>query len=59
MGKGSGDVGGSETAAEVFERLFLPAMVGSWAAQVADAARLSPGDRVLDVACGTGAVAQW
>ncbi|WP_035484586.1 methyltransferase domain-containing protein [Geminicoccus roseus] len=47
----------SESSAEVFERLFLPAMAGPWAVRVADAARLGPGDRVLDVACGTGAVA--
>lgn len=52
------DVSGrSETPAEVFDRLFLPAMAGPWAVRVADAARLGPGDRVLDVACGTGAVA--
>jgi ubiquinone/menaquinone biosynthesis C-methylase UbiE len=44
------------TSAEVFERLFLPALAGPWAARVADAAQLAPGDRVLDVACGTGAV---
>lgn len=49
--------GRSETPAEVFDRLFLPAMAGPWAVRVADAARLGPGDRVLDVACGTGAVA--
>lgn len=46
-----------ESPAEVFDRLFLPAMAGPWAVRVADAARLAPGDRVLDVACGTGAVA--
>lgn len=47
-----------ETPAEVFDRLFLPAMAGPWAVRVADAAELGQGDRVLDVACGTGAVAQ-
>lgn len=50
--------GKTETAAEIFDRLFLPAMAGPWAIRVVDAARLAPGDRVLDVACGTGAVAQ-
>jgi SAM-dependent methyltransferase len=47
----------TETPAETFDRLFLPAMAGPWAERVADAAALRPGDRVLDVACGTGAVA--
>ncbi|WP_461023282.1 methyltransferase domain-containing protein [Thalassiella azotivora] len=46
----------TETPAEVYDRLFLPAMAGPWAVRVADAARPAPGDRVLDVACGTGAV---
>lgn len=58
MAQGPDDRGSAETAAEVFERLFLPSMAGPWAGRVADAARLEPGDRVLDVACGTGAVAQ-
>lgn len=47
-----------ETPAEVFDRLFLPAMAGPWAVRLVDAAGLTPGSRVLDVACGTGAVAQ-
>jgi SAM-dependent methyltransferase len=58
MGEDPGDVNATETAAEVFERLFLPAMAGPWAVRVANAARPEPGDRALDVACGTGAVAQ-
>jgi len=49
--------GRSETPAEVFDRLFLPALAGPWAVRVAGAAHLGPGDRVLDIACGTGAVA--
>lgn len=48
--------GAVETTAEVYDRLFLPSLAGPWAVRVADAARLAPGDRVLDVACGTGAV---
>ena len=47
----------TETAAEVFERLFLPAMAGPWAVRVVDAVGIQPGEHVLDVACGTGAVA--
>jgi SAM-dependent methyltransferase len=46
----------TETAAEVFERLFVPAMAGPWAVRVVEAAGIGPGDHVLDVACGTGAV---
>jgi ubiquinone/menaquinone biosynthesis C-methylase UbiE len=57
MSTAPADAATAETAAEVFERLFLPAMAGPWAVRVADAARLVSGDRVLDVACGTGAVA--
>jgi SAM-dependent methyltransferase len=45
-----------ETSAEVFDRLFLPALAGPWAVRVAAAARISAGESVLDVACGTGAV---
>ena len=59
---GSGDVGAggqvTGSAAEVYERLFVPALFGPWARRLADAARLAPGDRVLDVACGTGVVAR-
>lgn len=40
-------------AANAYEALFVPALSGQWAPQVADAARIGPGDRVLDVACGT------
>jgi ubiquinone/menaquinone biosynthesis C-methylase UbiE len=58
MGQQTAGGGRGETAAEVFDRLFLPAMAGPWAVRVADTARLAPGERVLDVACGTGAVAQ-
>jgi SAM-dependent methyltransferase len=46
----------AETSAEVFDRLFLPAISIPWAVRVAEAARLAPDERVLDVACGTGAV---
>lgn len=41
-------------AAEAYEALMGPALFAEWAAKVADAARIAPGDRVLDVACGTG-----
>jgi len=41
-------------AATAYEALFVPALFGPWAPRVADAARIQPADRVLDVACGTG-----
>jgi 2-polyprenyl-3-methyl-5-hydroxy-6-metoxy-1,4-benzoquinol methylase len=47
-------VGGS--APEVYERDLVPAVFGPSARLVVDFADLQPGDRVLDVACGTGVV---
>ena len=43
-------------AAKAYEKLFVPALFEQWASRVADAAMIRPGDRVLDVACGTGAL---
>jgi len=45
-------------AASAYEALFVPALFGQWAPKVADAARIQPGQRVLDVACGTGVLAR-
>lgn len=45
-------------AAKAYEGLFVPALFGQWAPKVADAARIQPGQRVLDVACGTGILAR-
>jgi len=45
-------------AANAYEALFVPALFGPWAPKVADAARIRPGRRVLDVACGTGVLAR-
>jgi ubiquinone/menaquinone biosynthesis C-methylase UbiE len=42
--------------AEIYERSFVPALFARWGPVVAEAARIVPGDRVLDVACGTGAL---
>jgi ubiquinone/menaquinone biosynthesis C-methylase UbiE len=44
--------------AEVYEADFVPALFGPFSAVVADAAGVGPGQRVLDVACGTGALAR-
>lgn len=45
-------------AANAYEALFVPALFGEWATKVADAAQIQPGQRVLDVACGTGILAR-
>jgi ubiquinone/menaquinone biosynthesis C-methylase UbiE len=44
--------------AEVYEADFVPALFGPFGAVVAEAAGVGPGQRVLDVACGTGALAR-
>ena len=41
-------------AAERYQAQLVPALMAEWAPRVADEARIRPGDRVLDVACGTG-----
>lgn len=45
-------------AATAYEALFVPALFGQWAPMVADAAKIKRGDRVLDIACGTGVLAR-
>ncbi len=42
------------SAAEVYEDFFVPALFQRWTAPVAEAADVQPGQKVLDVACGTG-----
>jgi len=48
--------GGS--AAELYERHMVPAIFGPWAEDLLALATPKPGERVLDVACGTGVVAR-
>ena len=48
----------TRTAAETYEEFFVPALFKEWAERVVDAARIESGQRVLDVACGTGALAR-
>lgn len=45
-------------AAKAYEALLVPALFGQWASLVVDLANLVEGERVLDVACGTGVLAR-
>lgn len=42
--------------AEFYEDAFVPAFFAQWAPRLCEAAGVGPGQRVLDVACGTGIV---
>jgi ubiquinone/menaquinone biosynthesis C-methylase UbiE len=46
------------TAAENYERNFVPKIALPVSAALLEAATLQPGERVLDVACGTGLIAR-
>jgi SAM-dependent methyltransferase len=48
----------SLAAAEAYESKFVPALFGEWAPLVIEAAGVTTGQEVLDVACGTGVVAR-
>ncbi len=48
----------SAAAAEAYESTFVPALFAEWAPHLCDLAGVGPGQRVLDVACGTGIVAR-
>lgn len=45
-------------AATAYEELFVPALFRPWSRRVLDSAGVHLGDRVLDVACGTGILAR-
>jgi ubiquinone/menaquinone biosynthesis C-methylase UbiE len=48
----------SETVAEAYERYIKAAFGNAWAQALVQLAAPEDGDRVLDAACGTGAVAR-
>lgn len=45
-------------AAELYERYVVPYILGPWAPGLVELAALQSGERVLDLACGTGGVAR-
>lgn len=53
---GQWQVAGS--APEVYERELVPAVFGPWAPILVELAHPRPGERVVDIACGTGIVAR-
>ncbi len=44
--------------AETYEREMVPVLFEPWAAALLDHAQLTGGERILDIACGTGVVAR-
>jgi SAM-dependent methyltransferase len=45
-------------AGNAYEMLFVSALFGEWAPRMIEATQVQPGERVLDVACGTGVLAR-
>ena len=45
-------------AAELYQRYLVPGITAKWAEDLVRRAQLREGDKVLDVACGTGVVAR-
>lgn len=48
----------SNSTAEIYDEFYVPAVFEQWADSVADAAQIGTGQRVLEVASGTGALAR-
>lgn len=46
------------SAADLYERYLVPAITALWATDLMDRAAPQSGERILDVACGTGVVAR-
>jgi len=52
------DMQSAESPGEIYERHIVPAIFSAWVPSLLDFATLRPGERVLDLACGTGVVAR-
>ena len=48
----------TSTAADYYEEFFVPALFNERTGPLLDLARISAGDKVLDVGCGTGILAR-
>src|SRR5262245_2671177 len=48
----------SSSAAEIYESFFVRCLFQQWTARMCDTGHLQSGQRVLDVACGTGVLAR-
>ena len=47
-----------QNASEAYEQYLVPSIFASWADQLIESSDVHEGDRILDVACGTGIVAR-
>jgi ubiquinone/menaquinone biosynthesis C-methylase UbiE len=52
------DIQLSTQIAEVYDEFFVPALFAEWPARLLAAAAVQSGQHILDVACGTGALAR-
>lgn len=46
------------SAADVYEEFFVPALFGQWVEPMLERGRVSAGEEVLDIGCGTGILAR-
>ena len=46
------------SAAEIYEQFFVPALFIDWPQHIIRLSNIQPGQKVLDVACGTGVLAR-
>jgi ubiquinone/menaquinone biosynthesis C-methylase UbiE len=58
MSMGEPGIDDQVAGARAYEALHVPALFNQWCVEVLNAANVQPGDRVLDVACGTGILAR-